>query len=256
MDSNDIFIIDTLGVERNLLKILSERKIKKISLDEINLKYFKYGIIINGILFAKKKIYKSKNIKVYQGPQYIILNEDYKKRVKTKVFKYNNLSAVVTSGGADYKNFLYNISNSLIYSKLKKIYVVIGKSVKKNSKIFKLKSKKLIKLYNLPSLKKIFDKSNIVVCTGGTVMFEAIACGKKPYVFQNYNHQKYAISFFSKKNKIFSYKKPSLRNINRLLPDLNKLYLKKYNSNNQKKKLIDGKGLQRCVKILENYIKK
>ena len=29
-------------------------------------------------------------------------------------------------------------------------------------------------------------------------MFEAVACGQKPLVFENYFHQKYAIKFFKK----------------------------------------------------------
>ena len=75
VSKNDIFIIDTLGAEKFLLKKLNQLKLKKISFDEIRPNLFLKGLIINGILFAKKKLKKKKNINIYQGLKYIILNK-------------------------------------------------------------------------------------------------------------------------------------------------------------------------------------
>jgi len=61
---NDVVIIDTLGAEKSLLKKLNKNQIKKISFDELNLKNFQSGIIINGILFTKKILKQKKNIKI------------------------------------------------------------------------------------------------------------------------------------------------------------------------------------------------
>ena len=56
LNKNDIFIIDTLGAEKKLLKKILNEKIKKvISFDETNLSRYKNGIIFNGIYYLKKK---------------------------------------------------------------------------------------------------------------------------------------------------------------------------------------------------------
>ena len=86
-------------------------------------------------------------------------------------------------------------------------------------------------------------------------MFEAIAAGFKPIVFENYSHQKYAIKYFKKRNQIINGKKLNKRNLNNLFYHIDNL--KKSNINKsymQNIKSIDGKGLSRINKILLDYI--
>ena len=204
----------------------------------------------------KKKLKKKKDINIYQGLKYIILNKEYKVKKKVKDINVNNLTALVCSGGADNRGFLYKISSILKNTELKKINVVVGKAVKRNNKIFKLKSKKINKILNLTSLKKLIERTDVIICTGGTIMFEVIACGKKPYVFQNYLHQKSTINYFNKKKAIFNYKKHTFKNIDLLKKTLNQLKTKKYINNNlSKTSIIDGRGLARCSKIIYDFIK-
>ena len=106
------------------------------------------------------------------------------------------------SGGADHKNFLFKISDILKYYKNYHVRAVVGPGVKKSNKIFKLKNFNVKKIKNLNNLYHEIKSSDLCICTGGTVMFEAVACGQKPLVFENYFHQKYAIKFFKKKNAI------------------------------------------------------
>ena len=55
LSPDDIFIIDTLGIDTNLSNLLNKFKIKKrISFDELNKKRLTKGIVINGIYFTKK----------------------------------------------------------------------------------------------------------------------------------------------------------------------------------------------------------
>ncbi len=56
LSPDDIFIIDTLGIEKNLSNFLNKFKIKKrVSFDELSTKRLTSGMIINGIYFTKKK---------------------------------------------------------------------------------------------------------------------------------------------------------------------------------------------------------
>ena len=197
--NQDIFIIDTLGKDIRLIKLLSKKKIKLILFDHINIRYLYDAIIINGIFFSKKKIYSNlKKIKIFQGPKYILLNKIY---CKKKKIKYNSkiLNAIVTSGGSDKKNFLYSVTSFLIKLNFKKIFVIVGKGVLKNNKIFTLnKNKNVILIMNCENIKKYFDFSNVAFVSGGNVMFESVAAGKPTLVIKNYEHQKFAINFFRK----------------------------------------------------------
>ena len=66
----DIVIIDTLGAENFFLKILNNIGLKNIiSFDQIELKNFNSGTIINGIFFSKKKLITKKKIEYFSGPK-------------------------------------------------------------------------------------------------------------------------------------------------------------------------------------------
>ena len=253
---NDVVIIDTLGAEKSLLKKLNKNQIKKISFDELNLKNFQSGIIINGILFTKKILKQKKNIKIYQGTNYILLNQKFSKKKFVIDNKKNNLKNIfICSGGADYKSFLFKVSSYLLKFNNYKLNVVVGNAVKKTNKIFNLKNKKIKKKINVKNIKKLMEKNNIIICSGGTIMFEAIAAGFKPLVFENYSHQKYAIKYFSKKNQIINLGKLNIKNL-KSIDDHIKKFNKSYIKENYKRniKTIDGNGFLRINKILLDYI--
>ena len=255
-NKNDIVIIDTLGAENFFLKKLNKKKIKKVSFDELDLKNFKLGLIINGILFTKKKIDSKKNIKIYQGTDYLILDKSFSKKKYSFQRKSRFIKKIfICSGGADYKNFLFKITSFLLRYTTYEINVVIGSSVKKNNKIFNLKNKRLNKFYNITNIKALMEKNDIIICTGGTIMFESISTGFKPIVFENYKHQKYAIRYFLNKDQIIYAKKFNDKNISNLDLLINKIdKLNKIRSFKKNTKEIDGKGLFRVNKILIDYI--
>ena len=131
LNKNDIFIIDTLGAEKKLLKKIFYEKIKKvISFDETNFSRYKNGIIFNGIYFLKKKNKRYfKNLKIYQGLKYLILNKAYQSKVKKIV---NSKNIIISSGGADSKNMLVKLTKMVEDLKTyQKIFIIVGPGVKK-----------------------------------------------------------------------------------------------------------------------------
>jgi len=84
-----------------------------------------------------------------------------------------------------------------------KIFVVVGPGVKKNNPIFKHKKSKSTQIIISPkNLKKVFDKANNCLVSGGNVMFESILLKKKVYAVKLYDNQRYAINYFKKKGVI------------------------------------------------------
>jgi len=258
-NTDDKIIIDTLGAETSFLSLLNKHNVKKIvSLEEIKSNFFKKGIIINGIFFTKKKIKtQNDNINKYQNINYLILDSKFQYKKKTKL----NKKILITSGGADKKNFLYKISKIILnkFGNKFSLYVVLGKGVKYNNNIFKLQNKpNLFFLRNVKNMKKCFDMCSFCITSGGNVMFESIAAGRPTFVSQTYGNQRYAIKYFKNKKLIFDIgtikkidKNYFYKNINYLSENKIKLDLIfKKNS-----KFIDGKGFIRVMRIMEKYIK-
>ena len=260
-NEKDIVIIDTLGAEKFFLKILEIKKVKKIiNFDELNLKIFKRGIIINGIYFAKKRLTtSSKKISIFQGPEYLVLNEQFYKE-KKRLEINNKINVLISSGGADNKNFLFKICNLLnLHKKLNfNTRIVVGEGVKKDNPIHAYGKENKIKIYkNVKNMKKILDNTHVAIVSGGTVMFESICSGTTTFVCATYPHQNFAIKYFKKK-KIIN----DIGSINYIKP----IILKKYFESplqiqkNYKKfflkriQEVDGRGLLRVRKIICEYI--
>ena len=258
----DIVIIDTLGAENFFLKILNNIGLKNIiSFDQIELKNFNSGTIINGIFFAKKKlISKKRNLNIFQGPKYIILNNFFSKKIK-KTFPKKEIKILISSGGADKKNFLLKMVKILEYYKNRhfKLFIAAGKGVSKKNPIFSLKKTKNLEIYyNVKNMKKLFDKVDLAVVSGGTTMFESVSSGKVTFVCQTYPHQNYATKYFEKKGVIFN-----IGPINNIRKKLIYRHLEKprlleknyYEKFLKRTNLIDGFGLERVNKIILKKIK-
>ena len=103
------------------------------------------------------------------------------------------------------------------------------------------------------------DKSNYLITSGGTVMFEAISTGRIVFSSQTYKNQKYNIDYFKKKNLIHYLGKVE-RIKKKYLEDKIKFYIQnndKKNIENQFNKrqgIIDGKGFDRVIKIIEKEL--
>jgi len=252
LNKNDLIIIDTLGSDKKFFNFLNKTQIKKISLDELNLINFKSGIVINGIFFAKKFLNtKNKNIKIYQGPKYISLDESFSEKTSIKRVQQNKV-ALITSGGADGTNLLYQISNYLLELKYyKKILVIIGPGVKQDNKIFGIRSKKLKLIKNKKNIQKYIDLAEDVFTSGGTVMFEALARKKVPNVVMTYKHQQYAINFFVNKKTINFLGYQKYLSFKKLNLNLKKKKQIKFISG---RKYVDGLGIRRIIKIINKII--
>ena len=88
-------------------------------------------------------------------------------------------------------------------------------------------------------------------------MFEAIAIGKKPLVYENYSHQKYAINYFKNKKSVHYMGQSSKIDLNHFKKMFNKIKDHDHNQEFKKNvKLIDGFGLDRTNKIIKNFINK
>ena len=102
-------------------------------------------------------------------------------------------------------------------------------------------------------------KNDIVLCTGGTTMFETMAVGKPLLSIESFLHQRSIIEFYDKKkclNSIGSYKKITknklFKKLNEIVKNPKKTNYKLSNAYN----CFDGLGLKRVINQINKIIYK
>ena len=129
-----------------------------------------------------------------------------------------------------------------------KFLVVVGQAVDKKNPIYKVKNTNIKLLCNRNDLYKYFLRVKGCIVSGGIMMFESLALGKKTYAFQTYKHQKQSINFFEKKKLVTKIGVDNKLFKNKLLKELIEIQnLNIYSKN----KYIDGKALLRLKKIIK-----
>ena len=256
---SDVFYSDNLGKDTKIINNLIKLGLKKIiCLDDLQNKLTSKSVIINSIYSLKKKLNYNlypKGINIYQSLKYLPLKKHFQDR---KIIKKKKIlrKILISTGGADYNNLSFNLISQIRNSKNIKINLLVGKGFLNYKPIYKLKKKfpRLKIIFNKKNIKNYIEKSDLVITTGGNVMFESLTCHKLTAVIQNYYHQRHAINFFKKRKCIvFLGTKKNLKIS--LLDDIYK------NFENYNKKMVknipidlDGFGTSRIKKIFENLL--
>lgn len=255
INRNDVLFVDNLGKDSKLINIFIKKGLKKIiSLDDLKNKLTSKSIIINSIYSLKKKILKKnypKGIKIYQSLKYLPLKKEFNKKFSFKR-KENLKNIIVLTGGADYNNLSLRLLSFLKKYKKIKIKLLTGKAYNNFKALLKLK-KKYSNLRIIKHSKNIIEhlnKSNLIISTGGNVMFETLVCRKTAAIIQNYYHQKYAINFFNKKKCIFFIGTSKRINF-KLIDDIINNFREKRLLLKKAPEELDGQGLNRIAKILK-----
>ena len=129
-----------------------------------------------------------------------------------------------------------------------------------SNKILKVKNNyrtKIIK--DKTELLRYYQLADLVIASGGTMMFEAMSLGKLVMAYKNYQHQIKIINYFKKKKCLieFPYKK-SVKEIYNFLKEI--LFNLKKDSKyydtlkNNSKRFVNLHGLDNTIKLIESKI--
>ncbi len=261
ISSESILYIDNLGKDSKLISFFKNKGLSRfISLDDVRNKLTSKSLIINSIYSLKKKLLKKdypNNIKINQSLKFLTLKREFQKLLP-KVKKIKKITKVtICTGGADYFNLTQTILEKIEFNKKIKVNIIIGEANLNFKKRYKdslnNKNIKIIKKKN--NIRKYFVDTDLVICTGGTMMFEALTCKKLTAVIKNYDHQKHAIKYFDKNNCIFylgERKKIKTNFINKLLTE-NYKNLRPVLENIPNE--LDGLGSTRVIRLIKEFIK-
>ena len=213
-DIFDYGIIDSYSISLNLEKKLKKLCNKLITIDDFQRKKFASDIVINYSPLAKKKHYNNNYSKLLLGPKFNFIKNspranNYKPKKKFNLFFYfgqRNRAKLTNS-------FLNKIKNKKI---IKNLFIYDGKKKKISHNEF---------------LKKM-DKSDIIVCSSGVTLQEALS--RKKLIFSKFfsKNQKSFFKFYKEKKMIEDLSlfqeimNSSIEKINNLLVKKKKLFTK------------------------------
>lgn len=217
-------IFDRIQYEKKELVKMVKKKFKKVIFLEST------NIEINGCMRINSLIHR-KNIN-YSGYRFLIsplINEKKNKINVTKKKVFVNL------GGIN-KKLTFKIYESI--KNIKGLKFCLPKDIKIN--------KKNVDYYENKNFYKKLKQSEIVICSGGLVFFDAIFLNKSILVFAKDKHQK--TNLFNI-NRLYKTKIPLIRNIKNLKSDLIEIIKKRKNQN-----ILNLKNMDNTLKIIYNYL--
>jgi len=258
-------IIDMREYGEQISKNLMNKHLKVILLDDAWCKKAYADIIFKSTMIKQYQTYKiiNKASKIFIGSKYWIMDNEFRKHKKklSDIYDKQKYNVVVSIGGSDPHELSLMLAKGLEKIDHIKTTIIIGPFFKNLSKLNQIvKNNKNFSLIFSP--KKIWNeflKGDVVISGAGSTLFE-LAVQRIPTIcIAAVEHQKpYAKTFESKgfaKNLGFwrNVKKDLIR---RTVIEILNDKLKRRKMNLADNKILDGKGLLRVTKILEENINK
>jgi len=258
----DLIIFDMREYSDYLIKNLYSN-VKSISLDDAWSNKAYADLIFNVTNIPEYHKYEIKNLKskLFLGTKYYLAEENFlKNQIRYSDIKSKKKYRVTISlGGSDPSNFSFKVLKSLQNFKNISITVIFGSFFKPNLELNDyLKKNKICVVYDSPNIWKSFRTSDIVISNGGNTLFELAIMHIPTITIAMHKHQiPYCNSFQSLGFGIYIgyWKNISLSKVqNSLNLLINNVSLRRKMFSNSKK-IIDGKGLSRVIRIIKNYLK-
>jgi UDP-2,4-diacetamido-2,4,6-trideoxy-beta-L-altropyranose hydrolase len=217
------------------------------------------NIIFNGTNVKKYHEYKLKNLrsKLFLGSKYWISNKNFlsSRKSKHKIINKKIYSIIISMGGSDPKNFSLFILKSLLDIKNIKIKIILGPFNKNKKSILKIiENRNNINLIISPEkIWNEFSNSDLVICNAGNTLFELAILGIPSISIPAFKHEVEYSREFEKNKFSINLEKPTSRKIQLFVEKILKNSKYRRSASQCGKKIVDGKGLSRVLKIITQY---
>ena len=252
-------IIDMKEFSEKLSSQIKNSKCLTIVIDDSSVTNVYSDILLNGNPIKQYHKYKKSNKKaqLLLGSKYFITHSNFsknKKKLSEIKFK-NKYNVVVSCGGSDANNLTWKIIKQITDLPNIKIQAIVGPLIQKN---LNPKTRKPIKIINSPKkIWKIFNCSDLVICTSGSTLFELAIQGIPCINIAAVKHQTaYGLDFSKSKFGVYMgyWKELDFSKIKLITDELLSNTSKRKQMSSVGKRLIDGKGLERFEKIIRSMI--
>ena len=257
----DIAVIDSYLADISLYNKIANLVKISVYIDDNKRLDYPNGIVVNGNIHAEKLKYPKKDgITYLLGNKYTPLRKEFWE-VPEKKIKENIESIMVTFGGDDAKNMTPNILTFLKnkYPNLIK-NVIIGRSFQNIDEIKKCADKNTNLSYypDAEKMKEVMLNSDVAISAGGQTLYELARVGVPTIGICFAKNQKLNLRGWQEAGFIdfigWSDKKELIRGIENSLEKLVS-YKRRIEKKQIGRETIDGYGVKRVVKFLENYRK-
>jgi UDP-2,4-diacetamido-2,4,6-trideoxy-beta-L-altropyranose hydrolase len=255
-------IIDMKEFSENISKEIQNCKCLTVVIDDSSVTNIYSDILLNGTPIKQYHDYKlyNKRSQLLLGSKYFLNNPEFfqtrKKNSEIKIKK--NYKIVVSCGGSDVNNLTWKIINEIVNLPNLQIQVIVGSLMKKNAPSNIIKNN--VKIINSPKkIWNIFNKSDLVICTSGSTLFELAIQGIPCINIATVKHQIAYGKYFSKSGfgiYMGFWKQLNFSKFSSLLEGCLSDSTKRKKMSSTGKKLIDGRGLERFEKVIASRIKK
>ncbi|MCT4585619.1 MAG: UDP-2,4-diacetamido-2,4,6-trideoxy-beta-L-altropyranose hydrolase [Peptostreptococcaceae bacterium] len=224
-------IIDSYLVNKTYFLELKKLFKKVIYIDDLNKFKYPVDVIINGNIYAKKLYYQKyfDNTKLLLGLEYNLINNKY--RNLSRDFNRELKEILITTGGSDPKNLMEKFIDFILINKINdniRINIIIGKAfLKKNKDIIynKISEKENFTVYeDINYMEKIMIKSDLAITSGGSTIYELMACGIYIVSFSYARNQNEIIKTVENKGylkSIGNYEDVNFKKLKRIIKEFN-----------------------------------
>lgn len=256
----DCILTDSYDVDEEYFDI-----IKKIFLvsgciydtDCQNINKFNVDFFINPDLYAIKENYTTNNdTKKLLGSKYVILRKEFLKCGNNK-FKvaYTMKNIMVTLGGGNSYPYINRILKNIVNLEQFNFFIILGMGISHCDKENLIKEygkyKNINIFYNVNDMWSIMLKCDLAVSSCGTTLYELMYLGIPTIGIVTAENQIVMGDYFIKNNIISIYEVDFIKEA-----ILQISFSKRREMNNIYKKMIDGKGIDRITKTIENLYNK
>jgi len=259
----DAIIIDAREFSQKISKDLTKLGTKIILIDDAWCKKVYADLIINVTPIEKYHKYTriNKKSKIFFGLDYYILDPiflKYKKRI-SDIRKKKKYTLVISLGGSDPKKLTIKVLKSLMNFLNIDIHVVVGPLFKNYNELTKIVKNQKIKLIHSPTrIWAEFKKADIAISNSGNTLFELAALRIPTICISTSKHQMAYAEEFQKRGfavNLGLWKYVTQNMINEKTYEIIENESRRKKMCFSAKNMIDGKGVQRSVKIIEDLFK-
>jgi len=185
------------------------------------------------------------------GPDYSVLHPDFAYyHTQSRHFRTSSQSVLISMGATDPKNLTVPLTSFLLQEKHDlKLTVLIGHNANIKPELNKLSNQ--FQLLNIlgpvSNMAQILWEHDVVICSGGVTLHEAIAVGTPAFVVNQIAHQQTKARFIEKSGAAINLGIGAQYDVKKLREALNFRKQKLESMSLQAKQLIDGRGVFRVI---------
>lgn len=252
-------IVDALAVSEKIIRLLKNKSRFLLSFDNLGEGRYHTDLLIN--ILYKKESPLQKPQKELNNFEYLLLNPNYSKyNTKPKKIPRYIKKILISQGGADthgiIPQLLYGLDDSTQYI----FYIVLGPAFQHHSALHDvLRGKKLnyVILEDTTEPWDVFCQMDLAITGGGMTLFELLCLGVPCITLTGERKELETIDAITSMGLVcnFGFYNPKRKNqINEYIQKIANNHEYRKSLSEQSRKIIDGRGCERVVQIIETAI--